>query len=100
MPSTARTSLNSRTSPSASMPFRSIGPTLATGRSYAQQQMRRLVLLVVGVAVLAAGCGSGKTVTVTTTETVTRTVTAPVVQKNVRVYVLLDRKVGATGRVV
>jgi Immunoglobulin-like domain of bacterial spore germination len=62
--------------------------------------MRRLVLLAVGVAVLAAGCGSGKTVTVTTTETVTRIVTAPVAQKNVRVYLLRDGKVAPTGRVV
>jgi len=62
--------------------------------------MRKLVLLVGGVAVLAAGCGSGKTVTVTTTETVTRTVTTPVVQKNVRVYLLRDGKVAPTGRVI
>jgi hypothetical protein len=61
--------------------------------------MRRL-LLVVTLAVVAAGCGSGKTVTVTTTETVTRTVTTPVAQRNVRVYLLRDGKVAPTGRVI
>jgi hypothetical protein len=61
--------------------------------------MRRLVPLIV-VAALAAGCGSAKTVTVTTTETVTRTMTAPLEQKNVRVYFLRDGKVAPTGRVI
>ena len=70
-----------------------------TGRSYAQRQMRRLVLLVVGVAALAAGCGSGKTVTVTTTETVMSTVTQTTAVKTaVRVYFLRNGKVAPVAR--
>ena len=59
--------------------------------------MRGLVPLFVVVA-LAAGCG--KTTTVTTTQIVTRTVTTPVQQKNVRVYLMRDGKVAPTGRVI
>ena len=61
--------------------------------------MRR-VLVLVALTALAAGCGTSSTVTVTTTETATRTVTAPVEQKNVRVYLLRDGKVAPTGRVI
>jgi len=59
----------------------------------------RRFLSLFGVVLVAAGCGATKTVTVTTTETVIRTVTAPVKQANVRVYLLRDGKVAPTGRV-
>jgi germination protein M len=49
---------------------------------------------------MAAGCGATKTVTVTTTRTVTKAATTPIMQKSVRVYMLRDRRVAPTGRVI
>ena len=88
------TFLNSRTSPSASMPFcprLPITPTLATGaycsavRRLCRARLRR---------VLAAGCGGETTtVTVTTTQTVTRTRDDDGTPA-VRVYFLRDGRSG------
>src|SRR6266487_2123392 len=97
MPSTARTFLNARTSPSASMPFRSIGSDSSGGPPLRSGGMRRLLLLVALAAVV--GCGSGKTVTVTTTETVVSTVTQTTAAKTaVRVYFLRNGKVAPVAR--